>query len=123
MFLNCKDCGGESARLMCWPHVHRNLEPKYKHLRALDKNIASKLQKSIEDLQWASETREHFLFATKLLKDKYMEIVTDCRLTQALEEFFNYLSSTWIDSSESSWFEGAHPYGASNNQVYYHYLC
>ena len=102
---------------MCWPHVHRNLEPHFKHLRAVNKEIAASLQKDIEELQWASEGRENFLSAFNQLKEKYHEKELDCNVQKALEDFFLYLSSTWINSSESAWFEGAHPYGASNNQV------
>ena len=39
---------------MCWPHVHRNLESHFKHLRSVNKEIASKLKKDIEVLQWAA---------------------------------------------------------------------
>ena len=106
---------------MCWPHVHRNLEPQLKHLRALNKNLATKLQKDIENCQWGSETKESFLAAASLLREKYLDEETDSATEKALTDFFNYLSSTWINSSESGWFEGAHPYGASNNQVR-HYL-
>ena len=70
-----------------------------------------------EELQWASESRGSFLSAFKQLQEKYNEKELDCVVKKALDEFFSYLSSTWINSSESAWFEGAHPYGASNNQV------
>ena len=82
-----------------------------------NKRIASKLQKDIEELQWASESRGSFLSAFKQLQEKYNEKELDCVVKKALDEFFSYLSSKWINSSESAWFEGAHPYGASNNQV------
>ena len=117
MFSSCDECGDENSQLMCWPQVSRNLDPQLKHLRAVNKTLATKLQKDIENFQWGSESKESFLAASSLLKEKYLESETDCATKKALNDFFNYLSSTWINSSESGWFEGAHPYGASNNQV------
>ena len=117
MFSSCNECGGEDSRLMCWPHVSRNLDPQLRRIRAVNNNLATKLEKDIEDCQWGSESRESFLASSSLLRDKYLELETDVATKKALNDFFDYLSSTWIDSSESGWFEGAHPYGSSNNQV------
>ena len=46
---------------MCWPHVNRNLEPQLKRLRAFNKNLATKLQKDIENCQWGNLLREKYL--------------------------------------------------------------
>ena len=35
---------------------------------------------------------------------------------ESLEDFFSYFRSTWVNSKEKYWFEGAHPFGSSNNQ-------
>ena len=60
---------------MCWPHVHQNLESHFKHLRSANKEIASKLKKDIEELQWTTVSKESFLYRAKVLEQKYQ----DCR--------------------------------------------
>ena len=73
---------------MCWPHVNRNLESHYKHLKSLNKEIAEKLKKDIEDLQWATDSKESFLSVSKLLEKKYCEIEDYSDLKNSLKTFF-----------------------------------
>ena len=101
---------------MCWPHVHRNLESHFKHLRSLNKEISNELKKDIEDLQWAADSKESFLNVAKLLEKKYLEKDSDQNTNISIKNFFQYLKSTWIQSTESNWFEGANAFGVSNNQ-------
>ena len=101
---------------MCWPHVHRNLESHFKHLRSLNKEITNELKKDIEDLQWAADSKESFLNVAKLLEKKYLEKDSDQNTNISIKNFFQYLKSTWIQSTESNWFEGANAFGVSNNQ-------
>ena len=103
--------------MMCWPHVHRNLESHFKHLRSVNKEIASKLQKDIEELQWAADSKDSFLYLAKVLEEKYRDLDNlDSNTKTSLQSFFQYLQMTWVNSPESNWYEGAHPYGVSNNQ-------
>ena len=101
---------------MCWPHVHRNLESHFKHLRSVNKEIASKLKKDIEELQWTADSKESFLYLAKVLEQKYQDCSFDSNTKTSLQDFFQYLEMTWVNSPESNWYEGAHPYGVSNNQ-------
>ena len=77
---------------MCWPHVSRNLDPQLRRIRAVNQNLATKLEKDIEDCQWGSQSKESFLAASSLLKEKYLESETDCATKKALNDFFDYLS-------------------------------
>ena len=67
---------------MCWPHVHRNLESHFKHLRSLNKEISNELKKDIEDLQWAADSKESFLNVAKLLEKKRILIRTQTFLSK-----------------------------------------
>ena len=77
MFSSCNECGGKDSRLMCWPHVSRNLDPPLRRISAVNQNLATKLEKDIKDCQWGSESRESFLSASSLLRKKYLELETD----------------------------------------------
>ena len=101
---------------MCWPHVHRNLESHFKHLRSVNKEIASKLKKDIEELQWTADSKESFLYLAKVLEQKYQDCSFDSNTKTSLQNFFQYLEMTWGNSPESNWYEGAHPYGVSNTK-------
>ena len=43
-------------------------------------------------------------------------IVEASELKAALARFFEYMRDVWVDSREFHWYEGAHPWGVSNNQ-------
>ena len=79
MFSSCNECGGKDSRLMCWPHISRNLDPPLRRISAVNQNLATKLEKDIKDCQWGSESRESFLSASSLLRKKYLELETDSR--------------------------------------------
>ena len=74
---------------MCWPHVHRNLESHFKHLRSVNKEIASKLKKDIEELQWTADSKESFLYLAKVLEQKYQDCSFDSNTKTSLQNFFN----------------------------------
>ena len=102
---------------MCWPHVHRNIVPRLKHLKTIDKNLAANVLSDIEDLQWSALNKRVFLHAYELLEKQYLEKVYDDILkASALAVFFGYFRSVWVESEESNWFEGAHAFASSNNQ-------
>ena len=66
--------------------------------------------KDIEDLQWSAITEETFLALFQQLKEKYSDSGPE------IEDFLHYVETVWINSNENQWYEGARPYGCSNNQ-------
>ena len=77
----------------------------------MTKNILS----DIEYMQWSVLNEESFHYVYNLLKQKYMEKNTPI-INGAVEKFFEYMDNVWIQSGESMWWEGAHPFQISNNQ-------
>ena len=107
VFSQCEDCN-LGKRLMCNPHVVRNLNKKN---GSVDKNDRVKLMKDIEDLQWSSITEKTFLELFQQLKEKYSGSGSE------IEDFLQYVETVWIESKENQWYEGARPYyGCSHNQ-------
>ena len=106
VFSHCEECK-PGRRLMCYPHVNRNLRKKN---GSVAKNARVKLMKDIEDLQWSAITEETFLALFQQLKEKYSDSGPE------IEDFLQYVETVWINSNENQWYEGARPYGCSNNQ-------
>ena len=103
------------VRLMCWPHVHRNVVPQIKPVSALNKPLADKLILDIENLQWSSLNEQSFRKCFNLLEEKYLDN-HDHDLRAALSRFFMYMTEVWVESRKYRWYEGAHPWAVSNNQ-------
>jgi hypothetical protein len=103
---------------MCWPHVYRNVVPRLKSIKCLDKSLASEILASIEDLQWSALNRTCFLQAHDLLESKFIEKTRadDDTKHSLVKDFFGYFRKVWIESKESNWFEGANAWSSSNNQ-------
>ena len=114
------------SRLMCWSHVHRNIVPQLKSIATIDRLVSDKILKDIIDIQWCALNDATFKKLFELLKIKYLEN-EDQTLSQLIDKFFCYMHKVWIDSNESKWYEGAHPWGVSNNQgnvcFYFHMQC
>ena len=108
VFSQCDQCS-QGQRLMCYPHVHRNIRNKIGSVGSVSK----KLLEDIGSLQWSSTSLETFKQVFQLLREKY-------EASEAgggkISEFFKYVDSTWVSSQENLWFEGANPYGLCNNQ-------
>ena len=107
VFSGCSDCN-PGKRLMCYPHVHRNLRNKIGTIQ--DKATRDSVMKDIEEIQWSAVSEDVFLKLFQLLRLKYENAETKVQL------FLDYVEDTWINSKENLWFEGARPYGISNNQ-------
>ena len=103
------------SRLMCWSHVHKNILPQLKSVSVHSKSIADNIIKDIDNLQWSALNFESFKKAYDLIEIKYLD-KHDTVLNGSLTKFFQYMRKVWIDSGECLWFEGAHPWGVSNNQ-------
>ena len=103
------------TRLMCWPHVYRNIVPKLKPISSINKALADQLLLEIENLQWSVHNEQSFLSVFNLLEMKYLDN-DDSDLTAALERFFSYMKEVWVESREFRWYEGANPWSVSNNQ-------
>ena len=104
-----------TTRLMCWAHVHSNLLPQLKSVATHNKKVSDSILRDIENLQWSALNEASFRRGFELLEKKYLGR-HDLVLNAALENFFSYMHKVWIDSQEFRWFEGAHPWGVSNNQ-------
>ena len=100
---------------MCWAHVHSNILPRIKSVATQNKKIADAILRDIENLQWSALNESSFKKAYSLLEEKYLG-KHDLVLNDVLNIFFSYMRKVWIDSTEFRWFEGAHPWGVSNNQ-------
>ena len=103
------------SRLMCWSHVFRNIQAQLRSIGTHDKALAKDILTDIEYLQWSVLNEDSFHYVYNLLKQKYMDKHTPI-INSAVEKFFNYMDSVWIESGESMWWEGAHPWQISNNQ-------
>lgn len=87
-----------------------------KHLKSIDKNIEKSLLNDIEDIQW-SANNDTFHLMVKQLERKYCENKSYSeQALSALKIFFSYFKDVWVNSEEFMWYEGAHPFGSSNNQ-------
>ena len=107
----------DGIRLMCWPHVYRNLGPKLSQLRKINKSLAESVLEDIEFLQWAA-VKESFEYLFKLLEKKYVE---DSTLTDKERDeccmFFDYFREQWGPNSHvHRWYEAAYPWGIGSNQ-------
>ena len=71
--------------------------------------------KDIMDIQWSALNEGTFRKSFKLLEKKYVGKY-DAVLNGLINKFFSYMHKVWIDSEEFMWYEGAHPWGTSNNQ-------
>ena len=82
----------------------------------LNKEVASNLYiEDVEEIQW-SAYNSTFSSLVNLLEEKYSSNVSlSAEVRQALNNFFTYFRSVWVESKEHQWYEGAH-IGSSNNQ-------
>ena len=110
--------GDVGVRLMCWPHVYRNLVKRMAALRNCNKLLQKNLMNDIEDLQWACTSEDTFVVVFNLLEEKYSQ--EDAHTAQELvllQDFFAYFKEQWgPDSHVHRWYEGANPWSVSNNQ-------
>jgi hypothetical protein len=96
--------------MKCWPHVHRNIVPKLKSVSVMDNALANDILHDIENLQWSVLNEKSFRKVFSLLEKKHLD------LKVPLKVFFDYMRAIWMDSREFRWYEGANPWGVSNNQ-------
>ena len=64
---------GTGIRLMCWPHVYRNIIPQLASIRKVNKKLAADL----EELQWSAHDHVTLTIAFNLLK-KYIILLYYC---------------------------------------------
>ena len=127
--------GDSGTRLMCWPHVYRNIVPRLSQLRKINKTLADAVLADIEFLQW-SAVNESFtelfdLLEKKFTKEDSYSIVEHDELCS----FFKYFRTQWGPDSHvhrldgslilvyfcnhyifNRWYEGAHPWNNGSNQ-------
>ena len=108
--------GEEGKRLMCWSHVYRNVVPRLGEIKRSNVEMGNTIMADIESLQWSAINEESFRRAYDLLEKKYLTKEMDVKLQDAVQDFFSYFRSQWVESPVSGWWEGAHPWGVSNNQ-------
>ena len=102
-------------RLMCWAHVHTNIHKHMKQILSNNKSVHDSLSKDINDLQWSVLNEDSFSKVFTLIEDKFIGKY-DSILNDLLDKFFQYMRKVWVESTEHHWYEGAHPWGVSNNQ-------
>ena len=101
---------------MCWSHVHRAIVPQLRHLSSLSKDTAKALLSDIEDIQW-SANNSTFKNLVRMLEEKYLKSSNNtAEISSAIQHFFIYFRSVWVDGAENNWFEGSNPFASSNNQ-------
>ena len=115
VFSNCSDCQ-YSDRLMCWSHTIRAVQAKIKTLEKLDKTLSKHILSDLENIQY-SVNEDTFKPMIAKLESKYCKNNSyEEKTKSALDSFFSYFRSVWVDSSENRWYEGSHPFATSNNQ-------
>ena len=102
-------------RIMCYPHVYRNVSPQLKCVSTFNKDVGKQIWHDIEFLQWSVLNEESFKQVYDLLELKYLGKY-DAPLNEALKKFFTYMRYVWIESKQNGWFEAANPWKVSNNQ-------
>ena len=111
--------GEHGDRLMCYPHVHRNIEPKIKTLKKQSDNqlIGKQVLEDIETFQWIV-TKKSFEIDFQALEDKYLKNSSyNNKEKAALISFFCYLRKQWGPGSPVYlWFEHGNPWSVSHNQ-------
>ena len=100
---------------MCWSHVYSNILTQLKCVSALNKTVSDNILNDLVNIQWSELNETSFRKSVELLEKKYLD-KNDAILNGVLAKFFVYLHKVWIDSGEFRWYEGAHPWGISNNQ-------
>ena len=85
------------VRLMCWPHVHRNLTPQLKSISTMDKALATQILLDIDNLQWSVLNEKSFRYVFDLLESKYAEN-SNPDMEVALKKFFKYMRAVWVES-------------------------
>ena len=99
---------------MCWSHMHCVILPQIKIIKS--KEIEKSLIKDIEEIQ-RSANMYTFDKMIDLVKEKYFESkAIEHTVIESLKDFFSDFRSIWVHTKEKYWFEGAHPFGSSNNQ-------
>ena len=103
------------TRIMCYPHVYRNVVPQLKSVNTFNKSVGAGILRDIEFMQWSVLNHQSFIKVYDLLEQKYLR-KHDATVNKAIETFFQYMRSVWIESKQNLWFKGAHPWKISNNQ-------
>ena len=94
--------GGAGTRLMCWPHVNRQLRPRLMTLKKSSGNndLAKEVLEDIETFQWIVSVSS-FEVDFKSLEDKYLvERESTEKEQEAIEEFFEYFREQWGPDSK-----------------------
>ena len=78
------------VRLMCWPHVNRNLGPQLKSISTMDKALATQILLDIDNLQWSVLNEKSFRYVFELLETKH-SVNANPDLEVALKRFFKYM--------------------------------
>ena len=93
--------GDSGTRIMCWPHVYRNLTKRLSQLRKLNQTLADNVLEDIEFVQW-SALNETFDVLFDLLEKKF---ITNEAYSKAehdeLIAFFQYFRAQWGPGSHA----------------------
>ncbi len=102
-------------RLMCYPHVDRNVD---QHLKSVSKEIRDEIDTDIDDIQ-IMYSKESFEHALKLFNIKWRGKET------SVDNFLDYFEKVWIRETtnqktgkktcHNKWYEGAHKQGQPSN--------
>jgi len=108
--------GPETKRLMCWPHVSRNIDDKLITLKRESENeeLDKQVEADIDFFQW-STTETEYEANYKALVDKYTKEENVVNYTaeeeDALVKFFKYVDDSWGPKTPvRNWFAGSNPY-------------
>ena len=86
---------------MCWAHTSRAIDRSayLAGIRAVDKEVASKLLQDLYMLQWSVLNEDSFRAVFKLLEEKH-SYPGQPLLNSAVLAFFSYMRDVWVDSAE-----------------------
>ena len=79
--------------------------------------MGNTIMADIKSLHWSAINEESFRRAYDLLEKNYLTKELDDKLQDAVQDFFSYFRVQWAESPVSGWWEGAHPWEVSKNQV------
>ena len=80
--------GESGTRLMCWPHVYRNMIPQLSQVKKEQEEVYTAIVSDVEELQWSACNEATFRLVYDLMEKKYFEMNYDDDLKKAVEDFY-----------------------------------
>ena len=66
---------GKSVRIMCWPHVHRNVVPQLKSIKTISAKLGNEILADIVSMQGSVLNKATFRKVYSQMEEKYKNLV------------------------------------------------